>query len=176
MALTNNSAENRDEPAIVTPRQALIYAALVGWHGDEPCPWISPISIEDILAWAKSHFHGTIDSLIPSFKELEVEGLFFEIHKGLFDPACYFCSYKTDFLIEIPDGEDYTDYWDGFSEDYDEQYGFKTWRTLGLCAGQGSQGPSDTPWGPCLGSSCCWFEDNGECNHGLKFKIKGPDK
>ena len=101
MDITNNTAENQGEPATVTHRQALIYAALVGWHGDEPCPWICPISIEDILAWAKSHFHGTMDSLIPAFKELEVEGLFFEIHKGLFDPACYFCSYKTDFLKEI---------------------------------------------------------------------------
>ena len=44
MDITNNKNENQSKPAAVTPRQALIYAALVGWHGDEPCPWISPIS------------------------------------------------------------------------------------------------------------------------------------
>ena len=63
-----------------------------------------------------------------------------------------------------------------YSEDYDEQYD-KTWRKMGLCAGQGSQGPSDAPWGPCLGSSCFWFEDNKEyCNHGLTFNVKELNK
>jgi len=176
MDIENNKTKDQEELPAVTPRQALIYAALVGWNGDEPSPWISPISIEDIFAWANSHLHGTVDSLIPAFEKLEAEGLFFEIHKGLFDPSCYFCSYRTDFLKEIPDGEDYTDCWGGFSEDYDERYGFKTWRALGLCAGQGSQGPSDASWGPCLGSSCCWFKDSSECNHGLEFKIKKSDK
>ena len=170
MSITNNKTENKDERTEVPSRQALIYAALVGWRCDEPCPWISPISIEDILAWAKSHFHGTMDSLIPAFKELEVEGLFFEIHKGFFNPACYFCSYKTDFLKGISDGEEHIDYWNDFSMDYDESHGMKGWRKQGICAGQGSLGPSD--WGPCLGSSCCWFEDSSKCKHDLKFRSK----
>ena len=170
MDIKNNKPENQNESTTVTPRQALIYAALVGWKGDEPSPWFCPVAIDDILAWAKSHFQGTKESLITAFKELETEGLFFEIHKGVFDPPCYFCSYKTHFLNEISDGKANIDYWDGVSEDYDEKYGLKTWRTMGLCAGQGSQGPSDAPWGPCLGYSCCWFEEGDKkCNHELLF-------
>lgn len=34
----------------ITPRQALIYAALCGWKGDEPCSWISPIEKESLIA------------------------------------------------------------------------------------------------------------------------------
>ena len=129
MDIKNNKPENQNESTTVTPRQALIYAALVGWKGDEPSPWFCPVAIDDILAWAKSHFQGTKESLITAFKELETEGLFFEIHKGVFDPPCYFCSYKTHFLNEISDGKANIDYWSGVSEDYDEEYGLKTWRT-----------------------------------------------
>jgi len=167
--------ENKQKLSVLTPRQALIYAAAEGWQGDDPSPWISPAAVGDILAWAKSHISGQTqdEDFSSAFDELVLEGLFFEIHQGLFDPPCYYCSFDTDFLKEIPDGSQWVDFWDDWVQRYDEEHGFKTWRRMGLCAGQGSQGPSDAPWGPCLGPSCCWFEDGDEqCNHELRF-IKG---
>jgi hypothetical protein len=154
----------------ITPRQALIYAALTGWKGDEPNPWFCPVAINDLLAWAGSYHPEPVDSLPRAFEELVLEGLFFEICRGLFDPPCYYCSFDSRFLEELPDGPEYVDYWRSLVDDYDEEYGRSTWRSLGLCAGQGSQGPSDSPWGPCLGASCCWFVDGDErCNHDLRF-------
>lgn len=180
MAADNNKSKGRNESAMVTPRQALIYAAAEGWKGDGPSPWISPVANNDILAWAESHLSSSTYNhqiLLSAFEKLIQEGLFFEIHKGLYNPPCLYCSFDTNFLKEIPDGEKYADFWNDCVQRYDEEYGSKTWRRLGLCAGQGSQGPSDAPWGPCLGSSCCWFEDNKEyCNHELRFRIKGSDK
>ena len=180
MATDNNKSKGRNESAMVTPRQALIYAAAEGWKGDGPSPWISPVANDDILAWAESHLSSSTHNrqvLLSAFEKLIQERLFFEIHKGLFNSPSFYCSFDANFLKEIPDGEEYADFWNDCVQRYDEEYGFKTWRILGLCAGQGSQGPSDAPWGPCLGSSCGWFEDNKEhCNHGLRFRIKGSDK
>lgn len=154
----------------ITPRQALIYAALTGWKGDEPNPWFCPVAINDLLAWAGSHRPDSVGSLPQAFEELVREGLFFEIHRGLFDPPCYYCSFQSRFLEELPDGQEHVDYWEGLVDDYDDRYGLKTWRRLGLCAGQGSEGPSGSPWGPCLGASCCWFVDGDErCHHDLHF-------
>jgi hypothetical protein len=154
----------------MTPRQAFIYAALGGWKGDEPNPWICPMEFNDIGAWAKSYLPMSTDLLPEAFEELTQEGLFFEIHHGLFDPPCYYCSFDSDFLREIADGPEHVDFWKDLTDRYDQEHGLKTWRRLGLCAGQGSQGPSDAPWGPCLGASCCWFMDGTErCNHDLRF-------
>jgi len=88
----------------------------------------------------------------------------------LFDPPCYYCEFDSRFLRELPDGSEHTLAWDSYVDDYDDEHGSKTWKRLGLCAGQGSQGPSDALWGPCLGASCCWFEDGSKhCNHQLTF-------
>ena len=93
------------------------------------------MSIDTILAWAESHLSGTTETnlLLSEFEKLTLEGLFFEVHHGLFDPACYFCSYALYFLKEIPDGTEHITYWETLTEDYDENYGFSTWRKLGLC-------------------------------------------
>lgn len=154
----------------VTPRQALVYAALCGWYGDDPGPWISPVAVDDILAWAKSHYRGPVEDLAPVFEDLVTEGLFFEVCHGLFDPPCYYCKFDSRFLHGLPDGSEHTLAWDSYVDDYDDEHGSKTWKRLGLCAGQGSQGPSDAPWGPRLGASCCWFEDGSKhCRHQLAF-------
>lgn len=148
-----------------TPRQALVLAALSGWRGDDPCSWISPVTREDLIAWGESHYGGPSAHLELAFTALELEGLFFEVHPAIFDPAVYYCCFDPDFLQELPDASQYHELWESFSDEYDEEDGI-TWRRTGLCAGQGSQGP----WGPCLGSSCCCFWDGKEsCNHGLAF-------
>ena len=170
----NNKSESQNESIMNTPRQALIHAAVEGWKGDGQCSWISPTTATDICAWAESHLVGSAQNqgLLQAFEELVLEGLFFEIHHGLFDPSCYYCSFNSVFLEEIPNGSQYVDFWNDLVLRYDEEHGLSTWRHLGLCAGQGSQGPSDAPWGPCLGTSCCWFGDGSErCNHGLKFSM-----
>ena len=172
MSNKKQNSEHQPKSESVTPRQAFIYSALEGWKNDGPNPWHNPISIDTILAWAESHLSGITETnlLLSEFEKLTLEGLFFEVHHGLFDPACYFCSYDPNFLKEIPDGTEHITYWETLTEDYDENYGFSTWRNLGLCGGQGSQGPSGSPWGPCLGTSCCAFENAVEdCTQGLHF-------
>lgn len=53
---------------------------------------------------------------------------------------------------------------EGMREEDDATYGITTWRKLGLCAGQGGEGPSDARWGPCLGGSCrCFHDACAEC-------------
>lgn len=152
-----------------TPRQALILAALSGWSGDDPCSWSSPVAREDLIAWGESHYGGPSAHLECAFSALELEGLFYEIHPAVFSSAVYYCCFDPDFLQELPDSDQNQELWEAFSNEYDEEYG-NTWRSTGLCAGQGSQGPSDARWGPCLGSSCCWFKDGNEsCNHALPF-------
>ena len=153
-----------------TPRQALILAALSGWRGDEPCSWISPVTREDLIAWGESHYGGPSAHLERAFTALELAGLFFEVHPSTFSPAVYYCCFDPDFLQELPDSDQYQDLWESFVDDYDAEYG-DAWRHAGLCAGQGSQGPSDSRWGPCLGSSCCWYQDGDKsCNHELSFQ------
>jgi hypothetical protein len=152
-----------------TPRQALVLAALSGWSGDSPCSWISPAAREDIIAWGGSHYGGPSSHLEVAFSALELEGLFFEVHPAVFYPAVYYCSFDPDFLQEIPDPGQYYVLWEAFVDEYDDEYGI-TWCHTGLCSGQGSQGPSDARWGPCLGSSCCWYKAGEKsCNHGLSF-------
>lgn len=162
-------AENSQTKSI-TPRQALISAALCGWKGDEPSTWISPVVAEDILGWAKSYLPGPNKFLASAFENLVTEGLFFEIHHGVFDPPCYYCSFVADFLKEIPTGPDFIDFWEDIVDKYNKEYGLSIWHRLGVCAGQGSQGPSGEGWGSCLGASCCSFLDGSEhCTHDLNF-------
>lgn len=152
-----------------TPRQALVLAALSGWSGDDPCSWISPVAREDLIAWGGSHYGGPSAHLECAFSALELEGLFYEVHPSVFSPAVYYCCFDPTFLQELPDPDQYHELWESFADEYDAENG-KTWRSTGLCAGQGSQGPSGERYGPCLGSSCIWFQDGKEsCNHGLSF-------
>jgi hypothetical protein len=168
--MKNTCDDSESQSGSITPRQALIYAALAGWRGDEPNPWFCPVAIDDLLAWAASYRPHPIDSLSQVLDELVLEGLFFEVHRGLFSPPCYYCSYAVKFLRDIPDGLEHVEYWQGLMDRYDEEHGPDIWRRLGLCAGQGSQGPSDAPWGPCRGTACCWFVNGNErCNHSLRF-------
>ena len=152
-----------------TPRQALIWAALSGWRGDDPGPWIFPVAREDLIAWGGSHYGGPTAHLKLAFAALELEGLFFEVHPGTFAPVVYYCCFDPDFLGELPDSDKYCELWESLGDEYDDEYG-DAWRRTGICAGQGRQGPSDAPWGPCLGPLCYWFQDGKEsCNHGLSF-------
>ena len=151
----------------LSPRQALLSAALSGWRGDTPCSWISPATRDTIIAWGESHYGGPTAHLERAFTALELEGLFFEVHPTTFFPPAYYCCLDSDFIEELPDVVGEHELWDGLVEEYDEEHGF-TWRRTGICAGQGSQGPSD--WGPCLGPSCVWFQEGNEsCNHDLSF-------
>ena len=152
-------------------RKALINAALCGWKGDSPCGWPSPADLETILAWGASYCTGGIkgEKLLPAFKELVKIGLFFEVHSGLFKVPCYYCSYETKLLSEITDDENIFELWDDWVEEFDHEQDMK-WRKFGLCDGQGRQGPSGGPWGPCLGPECCWFMDGKQtCNWELEF-------
>lgn len=159
-----------------TPRQALILAALSGWRGDDPSSWISPTTREDLIAWGESHYGGPSAHLERAFTALELEGLFFEVHPSTFFPVAYYCSFDPDFLQELPDSDQYQDLWESFVDEYDQEHG-AAWRHAGLCAGQGSQGPSDSRWGPCLGLSCCWYQDGNEtCNHELSFQRSATDR
>lgn len=160
----------------LNPRQALIMAALVGWCGDKPCSWQSPVDRSTLLAWAESHYQGPAADLEIALDALVLQGLFFDIHPAVFASTCYYCSFDSEFLAEVPHEAEDANFWSSLSEDYNEEYGF-TWLKTGLCAGQGSQGPSDAPWGPCVGSSCVCFRSGAErCNWGLQYNpgIKPP--
>ena len=130
---------------------------------------MSPVAHVDLIEWGGSHYGGPSVHLECAFTALELEGRFFEVHPVVFSPAVYYCSFDPDFLQELPDSSQYYEMWGAFVDEYDEEYGI-TWRRAGLCAGQGSQGPSGARWGPCLGTSCSWFQDGEEsCNHELPF-------
>jgi hypothetical protein len=160
---------NEPNPGL-TARQALIKAAVGGWAGDELCSWHCPATEETIIAMAKSHAGPNTVDFPAVFQDLVDDGLFFEVHHGVFDPPVYYCSYDPDFLEEINGSPEDKSAWKAICEENDEVYGISTWRSLGLCAGQGSEGPSDARWGPCLGTSCCCFEDGSEeCTHELTF-------
>jgi hypothetical protein len=154
----------------ITVRQAVIKAAVTGWAGDELSDWPCPATADTIIAWAASHLGHGGGNPQADFSQLIDEGLFFEVHHGVFDPPVYYCSLDPAFLKELPAEEEALDTWKRMRERYDVQYGDSTWRAFGLCAGQGSEGPSDGPWGPCLGASCCRFEEGFlECMHDLRF-------
>jgi hypothetical protein len=152
----------------VNPRQALISAALTGWCGDEPSSWQAPTENSTLLAWADSHYQGPKDRLVVSLRALVAEGLFFEVHPGVFAEPCYFCSYDPEFLTELPGGEEHTAMWEEFRA-YHNRHSLG-WRSAGLCEGQGSQGHSDVV-GVCLGTNCCSFEDGprAQCPRDLQY-------
>jgi hypothetical protein len=154
----------------LTPRQAVIWAALVGWYGDELTSWHSPITEDTLLAWAESHYMGPQKHLQVAFLGLLAQGLFFEIHPGVFAEPCYFCSYEEEFLNETPDARPHARSWTKWRRYHDQHC--RGWQELGLCVGQGSQGGgSDAEIGICLGSSCCCFarDASEECTQELEY-------
>lgn len=153
----------------LTPRQSLISAALGGWYGDEVNSWASPVARSDFLAWGESHYLGPKDHLEVAFRGLEAEGLFFEVHPGVFEGPCYFCSYDPEFLEELPDGGGMgVRLWAQWRE-YHNRHSLG-WESAGLCMGQGSQSGANDYVGLCLGTSCCCFaEADARCTHGLTY-------
>ena len=152
----------------VNPRQALISAALTGWYGDEPNSWGAPATRTTLLAWADDHYQGPRERLGVALEALLAEGLFFEVHPGVFAEPCYFCSYDPEFLAELPGGEEHKAMWEGFRAYHNEHS--HGWHSAGLCEGQGSLGHSDVV-GVCLGSNCCPFENGpaARCNRDLQY-------
>src|SRR5436190_583981 len=113
----------KEAKQFITPREALIKAATCGWAGDELCSWHCPASAETIIAWAKSHGGEARTDFESAFQELADEGLFFEIHHGVFDPSVYYCSYDPEFLEEISGGQGDQASWKAMQAENDEVYG-----------------------------------------------------
>ncbi len=154
----------------ITPRQALIGAALGGWYGDEPSSWNSPIPRSDLLGFAESYYQGPQEHLEVALRALLAERLFFEVHPGVFAEPCYFCSYDPEFLSELPGAEQHANMWSEW-RDYHDCHS-RGWWHAGLCWGQGREGGvSPDEVGVCLGSSCCCFVDyaNERCSHDLRY-------
>lgn len=173
-------------PPKLSPRQALICAALAGGAGNPPSSWHCPVSRDTILAWANSYLpSGDATQLDAAFELLVRDKLFKRVCYPIFAKPQYYCAYWSDFIDELPanideyvapqepgtvsDHSSLKNLWDYLFEKFSEESGV-AWMYWGLCAGQGSEGPSDAPWGPCLGPSCCCFEA-GElsCNHEIEF-------
>jgi hypothetical protein len=166
----------------LTPRQALICAAVTGWNGDEPCSWYCPVNARDIEAWGRSYLPAMRDAE-HEFQRLVKDGLFLQICYPIFKHLNYACWYESAFLRELPEGwtfpgwqegerlsiQDVSAFWDEQQAKSTAQYGsaFVWW---GMCAGQGSQS-GGSAWGPCLGPSCCWYTDgkDAKCQHDLEF-------
>ena len=154
-------------------RQSFIMAALCGWKGDDPCVWQSPIDEETLISWAKSHC--TPDLQKEDFRveltQLIEEGLFFQVHPGVFESPVYYCSYDHNFLAEIFSDEEpeYFDLWKDWAAEDDKQFK-EEWRKYGVCSGGGSQSGSNPP-DICRGKECVWYVDGDSmCNWELKFK------
>ena len=155
----------------------LILVALgLDWEEDEdefhgPYEWNSPMQKKSIVGMASRFYSpGPTEDLELAFDVLVEQGLFFQVHPGVFADACYYCEYDADFLREIPGFERYAPQWQAFQEKLDRKFDLRTWRTTGLCWGGGSQGTSELPLSICVGSSCCRFrEGDSVCQHELAF-------
>lgn len=177
----------KERDIVLTARQALIAAAVTGWCGDGFCSWSSPVERETLLAWGGSYQHGlSASALEQALDELACEGLFYKILYPIFEQPCYYCSYDSMFLEELPDPiadyinttkqgfelsglSDLIGQWNYMKGKFIGEWGLAA-RFWGLCLGQGSQGPSDGGFAPCLGPSCCCFESGEEqCNWELQF-------
>ena len=168
----------------LTPRQALICAAVTGWEGDAPSSWHWPMAPADLADWGRSYLPELSGSEAESHFQLLVEhGLFMRTCYPTFKRSYFACSYDSAFLRELPEGwtfpgwqkgerqaiQDVSAFWNELRGEATAQYGdaFIWW---GICAGQGSQSGS-SGWGPCLGPSCCWYTDgkHAKCHHDLEF-------
>jgi len=154
----------------------LVLAALgLYWEVEEefhgPYEWNHPMikkAIVDMASFFDSS--GQKKDFELAFDVLVEQGLFFEVHPGVFAEACYYCEYDPDFLREIPGFEQYVPEWSALQEALDKKFELRTWRATGLCWGGGSQGPSELPLYICVGSSCCRFRDGDPvCQHELPF-------
>lgn len=154
----------------LTPRQALIYAALFGPLGDVPHGWYSPVEESTLIAWGVSHYGGPREDLLVALPALVSQGLFFEVHPGVFAERCYYCTCDPDFLRELPHGGGMISRgeWLVFTAFHDRQS--HGWRSAGLCCIKGRQG-EHRPEGLCLGTSCCSFDYYAQerCSLGLRF-------
>ncbi|MCB1232276.1 MAG: hypothetical protein KDN19_18655 [Verrucomicrobiae bacterium] len=153
-------------PVGLTPRQAVIYGALVGWRdGDEPSPWMSPMIRPTLVDIAESHYQGPRYHLGVAFDAMVLEGLFVEVWPGFFEEPCFQCTFDPEFLAEIPDGEDHFEYWSALKEHYDNATGSE-WQEYGVCVG----GDWDYPKSICLSKDCeCYREGRLTCRWGLPF-------
>lgn len=105
-----------------------------------------------------------------AFRGLIAEGLFFEVHLGVFAEPCYFCSYDPEFLDELPEAKRHAKSWRQFRKYHDRAS--RGWKQAGLCWGQGREGGlSDGEIGLCLATSCCCFAQHPEkeCAHELRY-------
>jgi len=85
----------------LSPRQALICAAVTGWRGDDPNPWHCPMPAEAIIAWGASYLRRE-DGLDAAFADLSGEGLFQQVLYPIFAVPVYYCNYDSRFLDELP--------------------------------------------------------------------------
>ena len=154
----------------------LVLVALgLDWEEDEekfngPYEWLYPMLKEDIVGMAAPFCRSIpIKDLEFAFDVLVEQGLFFTVHPGVFAEACYYCSYDPDFPLEIPEYSRYAPKWRALQKKFDRKYDSGTWRSTGVCWGQGSLA-SETPLKLCVGSCCCRFL-SGEpaCQHNLPF-------
>ena len=137
--------------------------------GYNPDIWHNPFAKDVIVDWAKSFYPGDISDIELVFESLVVHGLLKEVHPETFDQPYFICSYDSEFLLELDNGEELV-------QIYREEYEFpqsseydSTWTTAGICKGQGSQS-GNWPFYTCIGTSCFHFRDGSEeCSHGLKF-------
>ena len=184
---TAMKANDKTGETQLTPRQALICAAVTGWNGDEPSSWPWPVSADNMVAFARS-YQPEVRDMNADFQRLAEEGLFLRVCYPIFKRAYYACWYDSTFLHELPKGMTFpgwqtgerlsikyvSAFWDELQAKSTDRYGaaFVWW---GMCAGQGSQSGSSA-WGPCLGPSCCCYTDGkyDECHHGLEF-VRMPD-
>lgn len=169
----------------LTPRQALISAAVTGRKGDGPSSWHCPLDKKTILEMAASYSPAvSVGDFDRTFTELVSEGLCHMVLYPVFEQPQFYCGYWSDFLKELP--EPLADYispsvdnvpvtkpsvavlWDHLFEKFSAECGIG-WMYWGLCLGQGSEGGTHK-MGPCLGPSCYWFQRGSDaCHHGLRF-------
>lgn len=153
-------------------RAALIRGAVYGWKSSKPCQWLSPYDLPTIICWAASYCAPEIEDrqLMRAFRDLEREGLFFEIHPGLFNAPTFYCSFEPAFLREIEASRVFG-LWQKWTSDFDRTFAGK-WRRYGLCAGQGYYRPRSSSFGICLGKSCDWYVRGARtCDRGREFAI-----
>lgn len=170
-AARKKEAGTEDNPWEWLVRHALFY----NWEDDEeefhgPYEWSYPRLKEDIVDSVAARDRSVpIKDIEFAFDVLVEQGLFFTVHPGVFAEPCYYCSYDPDFLLEIPELSRYAPEWRALQERLDQEYDSGTWRSTGLCWGQGSQA-SENPLYLCVGSSCCRFRDGAPaCQHNLPF-------
>ena len=121
----------------------------------------------EILQAAEAEAGRAYSDLRPVFEALLAEGLFFEVQHGLFRTPVYYCSCDSRVLCELPLSDAPPASWNGLASAMDDRFGPDTWRSLGLCEGQGR---ADGWLGPCLGTACPQMKEGSErCLRGLAF-------